>query len=379
MVDDDHLVDIAYLPGKPFGKLNLDTLPVMVSARLQRSAVSHDKGLKEGVAGEAVGTVKSGAGDLTHRVESPKGSLPVEVGLYPSALIVGGRDHGNPLLGNVDAKFKALVMDHGETLPKEFSRLVGNIQIDARTTRALHLRVDRAGHHVTGGQLQARVVFLHEPPSPVIGQDPPFPTDRFGDQERFCLGVVEAGGVELHELHVGHRRPGPPCHGHTVAGRDVWIGCIEIDTTAPSRGEDRDIGADRLDGTARLVQHIETHTSILHGIAQLTGGDQVDRDAVLEDGDGGMGGDSCQQRLLDFQAGGVLGMEDAAFGVPSLASKIGFTMTVRSRSLVEMHSKTHKLGDPLRSFRDDRPNHLLMAESVTGDQRILHMKCHGIL
>jgi hypothetical protein len=54
-----------------------------------------------------------------------------------------------------------------------------------------------------------------------------------------AAGDVEHRGVELHELHVAHFRPGPPGQRHAVAAHARRIGRLAIQLPRAPRGEDR--------------------------------------------------------------------------------------------------------------------------------------------
>ena len=91
------------------------------------------------------------------------------------------------------------------------------------------------------------MIALHEIFAPIVAQDSAFPAHRFGDEERFRFGVKQTGRMELDELHVRDHRAGAPCHRHTIARRNVRIGCVEINFPATAGGEHDSIGADRFD------------------------------------------------------------------------------------------------------------------------------------
>ena len=78
---------------------------------------------------------------------------------------------------------------------------------------ALDLVVDRAGDDVARRELGALVVIGHEAMAgDGVLQDPALAAYRLGDQEVLDLEIVEAGRVELHELHVGDPAARPPRH-----------------------------------------------------------------------------------------------------------------------------------------------------------------------
>ena len=122
-------------------------------------------------------------------------------------------------------------------LLEESFRLVRDVEIDAVQAALLHFEVDGAGDDVARRQFGALVVPGHE--ARAVGQleQAAFAAHRFGDEEGLGMGVVEAGGVELDEFHVGDPAAGAPAHGDAVTGRDVGIGGVEIDLARAARGQ----------------------------------------------------------------------------------------------------------------------------------------------
>ncbi|WP_446221710.1 hypothetical protein ACTWPB_17560 [Nocardia sp. IBHARD005] len=58
--------------------------------------------------------------------------------------------------------------------------------------------------------------------------------------------------MELHELEIGHRRPGPQCQRHTVAGRPWRIGAQRIELPEPAGGQQH---GGRVHDTEPVVRH----------------------------------------------------------------------------------------------------------------------------
>ena len=83
-----------------------------------------------------------------------------------------------------------------------------------------------------------------------VAQDAAFAAHRLADEERFRLGMEQAGRVELDELHVGDGHARAVGHGHAVAGGDVGIGGVEIDLAAAAGGEEHVLRGDGLDPAA---------------------------------------------------------------------------------------------------------------------------------
>ena len=379
MVNDDHFINIAHLTRSPLGKDDLHLLAVVVPAGTDLGTMGHDKRLEEGVACEAVGPVQSGAGGLAHGIEAMQGALAVKVGLHAAALVMRGRNNGDRPGGDVDPKAEAGLVDGRKSFTDEAGRLMGDVEIDARLPGPLHLRIDGPRHDIARGEFKPLVILLHEALPLPVGQNPTLAPDRFGDQERLGLWMVEAGRVELHELHVRDLRPGAPCHGDAVTGGDVGIGRVEVDPAAAPGREDRHIGAQGFDLAGDLVKDVEPDAAVPRGVAELARGDEIDGHVVLHDRDAGMRGDGGQQRLLDLETGGVPGMKDATLGVPALASEIGLAVSPGRHPLVEVHPERDEFGDPLRSLGHDASDNLLFAQTVTGDEGVADMEIRGIL
>ena len=73
-------------------------------------------------------------------------------------------------------------------------------------------------------------------------QDRALAAQRLGEQEGLRLRVVEAGRVELEELHVRDRRAGAVRHRDAVAGRDVGVRRVEVDLARRRRCRGRSRG-----------------------------------------------------------------------------------------------------------------------------------------
>ena len=86
-----------------------------------------------------------------------------------------------------------------------------------------------------------------------------------------------------------------------------------------------------------------------------------------------------EQGALDLAAGDVLGVQDAPLGVASLAAEIKFAFAIAGFALGKFHSEFDQLLDALRAGLDNAANDLLVAQSRTGIQRVLHVALERIL
>jgi hypothetical protein len=111
----------------------------------------------------------------------------------------------------------------GKVILEELRRLVRHVEEHAVEAVALHFEVDGAGDDVPRRQFCAAVVVGHEARAVGQAQQAAFAAQGFGNQEGLGVRMVEAGRVELDELHVGHAAAGAPRDRHAVAGGRVGL------------------------------------------------------------------------------------------------------------------------------------------------------------
>jgi len=153
---------------------------------------------------------------------------------------------------------------------------VGDVEVDIGVAVLFHDGVDGACGDVARGERAAGVEILHEGSAADIDELGAFAAHRFGNKERFGLGVVEAGRVELDEFHVADRQPRAPGHGHAVAGGDVGVGGVEVDFSQSAGSQH---GAGGMDGdhpVFGLVEKVGTDAAVGAFEANPVGGDEVD-------------------------------------------------------------------------------------------------------
>ena len=86
-----------------------------------------------------------------------------------------------------------------------------------------------SGHNISRGKFAAFVKALHEALTVGQAQNTALTADGLGNQKRTRVGVVQACGVELVELHVCDATACTPCHGDAVASRAVRVAGVQID------------------------------------------------------------------------------------------------------------------------------------------------------
>ena len=146
---------------------------------------------------------------------------------------------------------------------------------------ALERRVDRARDDVARREVGARVQVRHDRRAVLGPEDSALAANRLADQERLRLRVVEAGGVELDELHVRERGAGAIGHRHPVARGDVGVARVEVDLARAAGGEQRHARLERHDLALR-IEHVGADRARCTGPAELLRGEQIDTAVVLE-------------------------------------------------------------------------------------------------
>ena len=110
----------------------------------------------------------------------------------------------------------------------------------------------RAADHVARGQvLRVRRVALHEALAVAVAQDAAFAAHALGDQ---AAGAVDAGRVELHELHVLHRQAGAHHHAAAVARAGMRGGGGEVRAAVAAGGQHHAVGAEQVQRAGGHVQ-----------------------------------------------------------------------------------------------------------------------------
>ena len=142
--------------------------------------------------------------------------------------------------------------------------MVGNRESNEAETggvepQAVHPLVRHAlghgpAHHVPGGQ------FVDEALPVGVAEQGPVPAQRLGQQGPGHRRVVERGGVELHELHVGHGHAGPQGHGQAVGGGLGRVGGHREQLAGPAGGQHRVGGPDLDQATLGAEGHARPGT-----------------------------------------------------------------------------------------------------------------------
>ena len=279
---------------------------------------------------------------------------------------------GNPVLGDVDADRKALLVDVGEVAADGVGIFVRDVEVDEVRSPLGHFAVDGAGHHVARRQRFHRVVFVHELLAAGQAQDGPEAAHGLGDEEVGLLaGVVERGGVELDELHVFGDRLGAVAHGDAVARGDDRIGGRGVDVAAAARGDDGEFGQHGLDFVRFEIQDVGPEAGQAAGVArdelaQMVLRQQVDGEAVFEYGDAGcLRTDSMSARSISAPVRSSWWRMRCSVWPPSR-----FSSKRPSGVLSKRVPPFDQVPNQLRRPAHDQPDGLFVAFARAADQRV---------
>jgi hypothetical protein len=143
--------------------------------------------------------------------------------------------HRQPLPGRVETGVAAGGPDRREPLREVGD--AGGVEPEVLETALDEAPGDGPGHDIPRGEIGQRMVRGHEGDALLVAQNGALPPERLRQQRPGHGRVVERRGVELHELEVGHRRPGRQRHGDPVPGRQGRVGGHREQLSRPAAGQ----------------------------------------------------------------------------------------------------------------------------------------------
>ena len=237
--------------------------------------------------------------------------------------------------------------------------------------------VDGARHHVAGRQLGALVEARHE--AFAVGQQQPaaFAANRLGDQKAFGLGVVQTGGVELHEFHIRHPAAGAPRHGDAVAGGHVRVGGIQVHLGGAAGGQHHGTRQNHVGFAGFDVVHIGAAAAAFVAVFLQN---QVHGDPVLETMYAVALLDPVDQGAGNRHSGGVGGVDDAPVAVAALAGQvIGQGIGLGALQAGKVHPLVDQPADRLRAVFHRVAHRVIMAQAAAGQVGVAHMALQGVV
>ncbi len=277
---------------------------------------------------------------------------------YAAHVVMDGRQHRDRLARHVDAGEDAgAFRDTRQALGEDRRVQVVEVEIDvvlelADATSFADLHGHGAGDDVAAGKiLGRRGVALHEALALGVGEIAAFTTRSLGDQ---AAGAIDAGRVELNELHILQGKTGAQHHGIAVTGAGMGRGTGEIGAAVTAGRQHCLVGAEAVDRTGFHVQgdHAAAGT-ILH--------DQVNGEILDEE----------LRRMPERLA--VHGVQHGMTGtVGSGAGTLGDALAKVGR-----HAAERPLVD--LAFLGTGEGHAPVLELIDGSRRVAHQILNGIL
>ena len=234
--------------------------------------------------------------------------------------------------------------------------------------------VDGAGDDIARRQLGALVKTVHKALAVGQQQFAAFTAYRFGNQERFGLRVVQAGGVELVEFHIGHPAAGTPGHGNAIAGGTVGVAGVQIHLAGTTGGQYHGVGADDIHFAGIVIQKIRADTA-MSAQSEFFPGDQVDGDVILHQGQIGFFFGPCQQGIGNRMAGGVSGVNNASRTVAAFAGQVEMIGAVLGKGDAQINQPLNRGGGVFYG----KAHSGFVAQAGSGNQRVLHVSFHTVV
>ena len=211
----------------------------------------------------------------------------------------------------------------------------------------------RARNHVARGEiLGGWRIALHEALALGVDEIAALAARAFGDE---AARAVDAGRVELHELHVLQRQPGAQRHGAAVAGAGVRRGAGGVGAAIAAGGENGGLRAEAVQRAVVELQrdHAAAGALVVH--------DQVDGEELDEEFRG-----VAQRLAVHGVQHGVAGAVGGGAGALRLALAV-----------VQRHAAERPLVD--LAVLGARERHAPMLEFVDRVRRVAHHVFDGVL
>ncbi len=310
-------VDLGPRHGFRLARQRRQLVGVDVVEHVAAGAAAEDDEVDQRVSAESVGAVDADAGGLTGGVEAgdDRAALvaddpALDVGREAAHRVVGRRLDRDRLGLRLDAEVGAgEVGDVGQLLVDQLGRQVGEVEVDVilavNAAPFLDLLVDEAGDHVAGGEvLEGGGVAFGEGLAVAVAEDAALAAGRLREED---AELVNAGRVELVELHVHQRHAAAVGDGDAVAGAGHRVRGDLVDPAEAAGGDQDRFGVDGVDLAGALFEG-----DAAAGLPVL-GEEQVEQVVLVEEVDAVLD-PLLVEGLDDHVAGAVGGVAGAADG-----------------------------------------------------------------
>ena len=325
--------------------------------------------------------MQAGVGGFAHGIQAGNVGAGIVIGHHTTAGVMRSGHDWNALLGDVDAQFKATFVNGREMFFQFLCRFMADVQVHAIQAAFFHFKVDGARHYIPRCQFCPFVVLGHEACAIGQFQQTTFAAHCFGDQKAFGIGVVQAGGVELDEFHIGNSASCAPGHGNAVARGCVGVGGVVVHF-ARAAASQHNVRAGQREYALRLfIQNVSTQNTGLF-LAQTVAGDQVDHHVVFKQLNVGVVARFGFQRGLYCIACGIGHVQDSPAAVPAFPGQVepvgfgiagAFFVFARKR-----HTLFHQPVDGFGCVFQNELHCITFAKAATRYQGVLHMLGHAV-
>ena len=338
-----------------------------------RAAPEHET-LEQRVRGEAVRAVQAVAGGLARGEESGHIGAAVEVGPHAADGVVRRGHHGDRRGAGIDAVAREERREAGEPPREALLAERARVEEDIRILGLREMLDDAAAHDVARRELGERMTPLHEAPARLVDEVRALAAHGLADERAPRAGHVERRRMELHELEVRHRGARAPRHRDPVAGGDARVGGLAPELADAARREHRRPRPDDLQSVLRMMGDGAEHAVV----AALGGprGQEVEREAAVEEPDAGMRAARREQRARELAAGGVaIGVHDPPARVAALAGQREPAPFVA----IEAHAELDEPLDLARSLVDERAHGVDAAQPGARGEGVGHVLRRGVV
>ena len=355
----------------------------------QASGAAEHHQIDQRVGAKPVGAVDRHAGRLANGHEAGHDSVRVATLLGQHfAVIVRGdaahvvmnrREDRDRFLGDIDACKDARAFgDAGQALVQDLRVEMVEVKIDvilllADAAPVADFHGHGARHDIARGQiLGRRCIALHEALAFRIGEITAFTARAFGDQ---ATCAVDAGGVELHELHVLQRQARAKRHGVAIAGAGVRRGGRKIGPAIAACGKN---GLAATEAMQRSIIHLERNHA---EAAAIFAHHQIDGE-VFDEKLGlraqGLAIERVQDGMARTVGSGAGALGDALAVIRGHAAKWPL-VDLASFGARERHTPVFKLIDSGRRIADEILDRILVTKPVGALDGVIHVKAPVIL
>lgn len=357
-----------------FGHTRVEGVLGLARGDVGDDALGVDEAFEEGVGGEPVRAVHTGAGDLSARVQPGDGRTAPGVGADAAGRVVGGRGDRDGLGDRVDAVTAAGGEDRREAVLPHVGAEVPGVEEHVLGVLLLHAPHDALGDDVPGRQLGEFVLAHHEAHAVGVDQVSALAAHRLGDEGLLALRVraeEQHGRVELHELQVGDLGARAERESDAVARRHGRVGGRREDLAHAAGREDH---CGRVHGAHTVVLAL-AHDVQAHARRPPLGvGQEVQHERVLDRAQAtrvyGL-----DERPGDLRAGRVAArVRDTTPVVTALAGQLQSSFG----GLVEVGAGLDEPPYGVGALSDEDPYGLLVAQARAGDQGVVQVLFGGV-